>query len=123
MASLTGLRGPDLSHGLASLLLQRLSLPPGALRIVDAYPLGRTPSDSPASRRRLFWVECPADADLIVRNRHVLKDSQLTIFDDLSSAERAAHLALWPVFTNARNMGLKAQFKRAKLFITSKGTP
>ena len=125
MASLTGLRGPDLSHGLASLLLQRLSLPPGALRIVDAYPLGRTPtSDSPASRRRLFFrVECPADADLLVRNRHVLKGSQLTIFDDLSSAERAAHQALWPIFTNARSMGLKAQFKRAKLFITSKSTP
>ena len=125
MAPLSGLRGPDLSHGLASLLLQRLSLPPGAIRIVDAYPLGRTPtSDSPASRRRLFFrVECPADADLIVRNRHVLKGSQLTIFDDLSSAERAAHQALWPIFTNARNMGLKAQFKRAKLFITSKSTP
>ena len=124
MSSLNGLRGPDLSHGLASLLLQRLSLPPGALRIVDAYPLGRTPSDSPDSRRRLFFrVECPADADLIVRNRHVLKDSQLTIFDDLSSAERAAHRALWPIFTNARNMGLKAQFKRAKLYITSKSTP
>ena len=125
MAPLSGLRGPDLSHGLASLLLQRLSLPPGAIRIVDAYPLGRTPtSDSPASRRRLFFrVECPADADLIVRNRHVLKGSQLTIFDDLSSAERAAHQALWPIFTNARSMGLKAQFKRAKLFITSKSTP
>jgi hypothetical protein len=94
----------------------------GALRIVDAYPQGRTPtSDSPASRRRLFFrVECPADADLIVRNRQVLKDSQLTIFDDLSSAERAAHRALWPIFTNARNMGLKAQFKRARLFVTSK---
>ena len=66
---------------------------------------------------------CPADADLIVRNRHVLKGSQLTIFDDLSSAKRAAHQALWPIFTNARSMGLKAQFKRAKLFITSKSTP
>ena len=36
MAPLSGLRGPDLSHGLASLLLQHLSLPPGAIRIVDA---------------------------------------------------------------------------------------
>jgi hypothetical protein len=89
---------------------------------VDAYPLGRTllRSDSPVSRRLLFfWVECPADADLIVCNRQVLKGSQLTIFDDLSSA----HQALWPIFTNARNMGLKAQFKRAKLYITSKSTP
>ena len=124
MASLTGLRGPDLSHGLASLLLQRLSLPPGAIRIVDAYPLGKTPtSDSSPSRRRLFSrVECPADADLMGRNRHVLKGSQLTIFDDLSAAERASHQALWPVFTDARNLGLKAQFKRARLFVTSKSS-
>jgi len=39
------------------------------------------------------------------------------------SFKQAAHQALWPVFTNARNMGLKAQFKRAKLLITSKSTP
>ena len=93
----------------------------GAIRIVDAYPLGRTPtSDAPPSRRRLFFrVECPADADLIVRHRHVLKGSQLTIFDDLSSAERTSHQALWSSFTVARSSGLKAQFKRARLFVTS----
>ena len=122
MASLTGLRGHDLSHGLAALIRQRLSLPPGSIHIVDAYPLGRTlPTDSPSKRLRFsFRVERLADADLIVKHRHALKGSRLVIFDELSSAERASHQALWPSFTAARSLGLKAQFKRARLFVTSK---
>ena len=83
-------------------------------------PLQTLPHRTAASL--FFRVEFPADADLIVRNRHVLKGSQLTIFDDLSAAERASHQALWPVFTDARNLGLKAQFKRARLFVTSKSS-
>jgi hypothetical protein len=89
---------------------------------LDALPLGKThPSDPPPRRRRYFFrVERLADADLIVRHRHALKGSQLVIFDELSPDERATHRALWPTFTEARRLGLKAQFHRAKLLITSK---
>ena len=124
MASIVGLRGNDLSHGLAALIRQRLSLPPGSIHIVDAYPLGRVlPTDPPSKRHRFFFrVERLADADLVVRHRHVLKGSELVIFDELSSAERTSHQALGPSVTAARSLGLKVQFKRARLFVTSKSS-
>ena len=74
------------------------------------------------SKRFFFRVERLADADLIVRHRHAFKGSRLVIFDELSSAERASHQALWPSSTSARSLGLKAQFKRARLFVTSKAS-
>ena len=125
MAPIMGLRGNDLSNGLAALIRRRLSLPPGSIHIVDAYPLGRVlPTDPPPSKRHRFFfrVERLADAELVVRHRHTLKGSDLVIFDELSSAERISHQALWPSFTAARRLGLKAQFKRARLFITSKSS-
>ena len=124
MAPIMGLRGNDLSNGLAALIRRRLSLPPGSIHIVDAYPLGRAlPTDPPSKRHRFFFrVERLADAELVVRHRHTLKGSDLVIFDELSSAERISHQALWPSFTAARRLGLKAQFKRARLFITSKSS-
>ena len=33
------------------------------------------------------------------------------------------HNALWPTFIEARRMGLKAQFNRARLFVSSGASP
>lgn len=124
VACITNLRGRDLASGLESLICNRLSLQPGSFHILDAFPLGKVfPTDPPTKRRRFFFrVERLADADLIVRHRHALKGSQLVIFDELSPDERTAHCALWPTFAEARRLGFKAQFHRARLFVTSRNT-
>jgi hypothetical protein len=41
----------------------------------------------------------------------------MTIFDDLSPDEQAAHRLLWPKYLDALRSGFKAQFNRARLVI------
>ena len=114
--------GTGLVPGLQSIICERLKLAPGAIKIIGAFPLGKAlPQDR--RRRYFFRVTTQADADLIVSHRCALKDSQLVISDELSPDERAVHNALWPTFIEARRMGLKSQFNRARLFVSSGASP
>jgi hypothetical protein len=121
-AALAGRRGDDLAAAASAFLLERLSLPAGEVRILDAIPLGKVlPTDPPTKRSRFFIrVERLAQADAIVANRHKLKGSQLAVFDDLSPQERAAHRLLWSTFVEARRLGFTAQYCRSKLVVTKR---
>ena len=112
---------PKSSGDLATVLQSRLSLPPKAFSITEAFPLGKILPQDPPSKRRifLFRVLSVADAELIVRSRCALRSTQLVISDVLSPDERATHNALWPTFVEARRMGLKPQFNRARLFVSN----
>ena len=120
MASVTSCSG-DLAASLQSLICTRLSLPLKAFSITEAFPLGKILPQDPPSKRRifLFRVLSVADAELIVRSRCALRSTQLVISDVLSPDERATHNALWPTFVEARRMGLKPQFNRARLFVSN----
>jgi hypothetical protein len=121
-SALAGRRGDALVAAASALLSERLSLPAGEVRILDAIPLGKVlPTDPPTRRLRFFIrVERLAQADAIVANRHKLKGSQLAVFDDLSPEERAAHWLLWPTFVAARRLGFTAQYCRSKLVVTKR---
>ena len=121
-AALDGRRGADLAADISALIIQRLKLSAGEVRVLDAIPLGKVlPTDPPTRRRRFFIrVERLAQADAIVANRHALKGAQLAIFDELSPEERATHRLLWPTFVEARRLGLTAQFSRANLTVSKR---
>ena len=117
---LAGQRGDVLAASTTALISERLTLPTGEVRVLDAFPLGKVlPTDPPTMRRRFFIrVERLAHADAIVANRHKLKGAQLAIFDELSPQELSAHRLLWPTYVEARKRGLVAQFSRSKLVVT-----
>ena len=65
--------------------------------------------------RILFTVDTLKDARKVIRERHLLKGSGISIHDVLSPDEQLRHDALWPRFLREQRLGKKAQFNRAEL--------
>lgn len=87
------------------------------LRRPPTHPVdGPAPAAGRGDRVRiLFSVMDKDDAKALVKERHRLKGTGITIYDVLSPTEQERHDALWPSFLEARRKGKKAQFNRAQL--------
>ena len=88
----------------------------GTYWLTDAVRVG----DQSAAARVYITVRDHAVAEAIVSSRRALKGTGFTVFDVLSAKEQQLHDQLWPLFLEARASGLKAQFKRARLYVDSK---
>ena len=65
--------------------------------------------------RILFTVTDLEAARAVIRERHLLKGSGISIHDVLSPDEQLRHDALWPRFLREQRLGKKVQFNRAEL--------
>lgn len=118
LACLHGKAGSHLASAVAAHLMARLTLPE-PITVVDALPMRPSGAASHGATCRYFLrVASLANAAAIVRHRHQLKGSSMTILDQLGPEERMAHQQLWPTFVKARALGLPAQFQRSRLYVT-----
>lgn len=110
--SLKDLDEQNLLFAVSSFLREKVKV---SVSILDAYYLG--PPDSPR-RRICIRVAKMAQANEIVRNRHHLKGGSTVVLDLLSPDELVAQRRLRSAFEKATKQGHRAQFNRARLFIT-----
>jgi hypothetical protein len=82
--------------------------------VTQAFYL-RTAANSPC--RMMIKVAEVRHADAITRNRWKLKNTQLTILDELTQEEMTTHKLLWGKFSEARRAGKQAWFVRARLYV------
>ena len=63
-----------------------------------------------------------AEAEVVVKQRRTLKGKQVGIIinDVLTVLEEEAEKPLWTEYKNAKGMGKRAYFVRAKLFVDGK---
>jgi hypothetical protein len=116
MAGLASAPGVDLAKATSAFLMERLHLSAEEASVSDARCL-RPHASSPTRFRIWIQVSGSAQADAVVGSRHLLKGSGITVFDDLSPDEQAAHRLLWPRYLEALRSGFTAQFNRARLVI------
>ena len=115
---------PDISqHLTGATFVNVTAVPANWSRPSDWAPSIKDPFVVPRRGDRItiaFTLQTLAQVESLITARCQLKGTGVVLGEVLTPAERRERQALYPQFKEARAAGLKAQFKRGRLFVDGK---